>query len=81
MSNVNVEESFEIVETDMNDLIIEILKLEDNEMLDEHSTDECIYHLRKLSAILGVDVDLDFFNDEYIAEREGIDLDIGSQTG
>jgi hypothetical protein len=71
MSNTNLVDNVDQAEIAADNLIDNILELEKQNVLDEQMTDECIYHMRKLAAILGLHIDLDFFNDDYLSERNG----------
>lgn len=71
MANIRDEILVEDMEVLTNEMLENILDLEDREMLDEQQTDECIYYLNKLAALLGLNVELDTFNDEYLNERNG----------
>lgn len=70
MSDISVDDSVEDAKNAATDLLDNILAMENKNLLDSESADECIYHLNKLAALLGLDVDLDFYNDEYLNERE-----------
>lgn len=65
-----VDEAIECAEENTTDLFDNILILEDKKLLDSESVDECIYHLNKLATILGLNIDLDKYNDDYLMERE-----------
>lgn len=73
MADVRVDETVENAEVLAEQLLDSILVLENQNVIGEQETDECIYHLNKLAALLGLNVDLDTFNDEYLNEREGND--------
>ena len=55
-----VEEATENV----SELVKAILDLEDAGDITDDDVNECIYYLRKISAITGLEVDFDIFNDD-----------------
>lgn len=48
----------------VTELVKSILDLEDAGDINEDDTDECIYYLRKISAITGLEIDFDIFQNE-----------------
>lgn len=70
MANVNVDETVECAENLTEQLLDSVLDFEEQNLIDPEATDECIYHLTKLAALLGLDIDFDDRNDDYINNLE-----------
>jgi hypothetical protein len=45
----------------VNELVKSLLDMEDSGSISVEDTDECIYYLRKISEITGLEVDFDIF--------------------
>jgi hypothetical protein len=71
MSNPN-DLVIEEMEDDVEALFDSILFLEEKNVLDTESVDECLYHLQRLTSILDLDVDVDRLNDEELAKVEAV---------
>jgi hypothetical protein len=56
-----VPEYTEEAVTSVNDLVKSLLDMEDSGSITVEDTDECIYYLRKISEITGLEVDFDIF--------------------
>jgi len=48
----------------VSDLVKSLLDMEDSGSITVEDTDECIYYLRKISEITGLEVDFDIFLDD-----------------
>jgi hypothetical protein len=59
-----VPEYTEEAVTSVNDLVKSLLDMEDSGSITVEDTDECIYYLRKISEITGLEVDFDIFIDD-----------------
>jgi hypothetical protein len=59
-----VPESTEEAVTSVSDLVKSLLDMEDSGSITVEDTDECIYYLRKISEITGLEVDFDIFLDD-----------------
>jgi hypothetical protein len=56
-----VPEYTEEAVTSVSDLVKSLLDMEDSGSITVEDTDECIYYLRKISEITGLEVDFDIF--------------------
>ena len=59
-----VPEYTEEAVTSVSDLVKSLLDMEDSGSITVEDTDECIYYLRKISEITGLEVDFDIFLDD-----------------
>ena len=59
-----VPEHTEEAVTSVSDLVKSLLDMEDSGSITVEDTDECIYYLRKISEITGLEVDFDIFLDD-----------------
>ena len=59
-----VPEYTEEAVTNVSDLVKSLLDMEDSGSITVEDTDECIYYLRKISEITGLEVDFDIFLDD-----------------